>query len=30
MKWHKTKTLDLNVKINMDGWRQRVDVKILY
>ena len=26
MKWHKGKTLDLNVKINMDAWRQRLDV----
>ena len=26
-KWIKgTKTLDLNVKVNMDGWRQRLDV----
>ncbi len=26
-KWIKgTKTIDLNVKINMDAWRQRLDV----
>ena len=30
-KWIKgTKTLDLNVKINMDAWRQRVNVNLIY
>lgn len=24
MKWHQSKTIDLNVKTNMDAWRQRL------
>ena len=26
MKWHKTKVVDMNVKENMDAWKQRLFV----